>query len=133
MKKWIALSWSQPSRPAMLGEASAQLGTGTVEANVSLVPCNHFPGTYSPFSFIGVWHSPHCPITFTRYSPWAICCLLAVLAGAATLLRAATMHNAPTTIAIINFFTFCSLSLLVVIGTKIGQILPQTGCECQSP
>jgi RNA polymerase sigma factor (sigma-70 family) len=34
----------------------------------------------SPFSSIGVWQSPHCPIAFTRYSPWAICCLLGSLA-----------------------------------------------------
>src|SRR5208337_94944 len=98
VKNWMAFSWSQPCSPAILGEASAQLGTGTVEANVSLVPCNHFPGTYSPFSFIGVWQSPHCPITFTRYSPWAICCLLAPLPGAARLLYAATRHSPATTI-----------------------------------
>src|SRR5208337_2130150 len=118
--------------PAILGEASAQLGTGTVEANVSLVPCNHFPGRYSPFSFIGVWQSPHCPITFTRYSPWTICCLLALLPDAARPRWTVTRHSAPATIAIINSFTFFPLSWLVVIGTKIGQILPQMRCQCQS-
>src|SRR5271157_481828 len=108
-----ALPGSQPSNPAMLGEASAQLGTGTVGAKFSLAPCSHFPRTNSPFSFIGVWQSGQPATPLTRYSPRAICCLLAILPDASRTPSAVARHNAPATIAIIIFFTFFSLSLSV--------------------
>src|ERR1039458_2517200 len=79
MKNWTAFSRSQPGSPAMLGEVSAHTGIGTIDANSSFLPCSHLPGTNSPFSFIGVWQSPHWPMAFTKYSPCAICCCLAPL------------------------------------------------------
>src|SRR3974390_1642137 len=88
----------------MSGAVSAQLGIGTVGAKISLVPCNHFATTGAPFSSVGVWQSEQPATPFTKYSPWAICCLPAVLAGAARLLYAATRYKAAMAIAIITLF-----------------------------
>src|SRR3974377_257273 len=79
----------------MSGAVSAQLGIGTVGAKISLVPCNHFATTGAPFSSVGVWQSAQPATPFTKYSPWAICCLLAVLPGAAQPLS--TIAIKPTT------------------------------------
>src|SRR6516162_557803 len=64
---------SQPGRPAMFTDRSAQLGMGTSGPKNNLVPCSPWSITGSPFSFIGVWQSPQLARPFTRYSPRAIC------------------------------------------------------------
>src|ERR1035438_10419395 len=100
MKNWTAFSWFQPGSPAMLGEVSAQTGMGTIDANSSFLPCSHLPGTNSPFSFIGVWQSPHWPMAFTKYSPCAICCCLGpLLPEAAALWSTTVMARSATAIA----------------------------------
>src|SRR5271157_406784 len=119
-----ALPWSQPSNPAMLGEASAQLGTGTVEAKVSLVPCSHFPWTNSPFSFIGVWQSGQPATPLTRYSPRAICCLLAILPDASRTPSAVARHNAPANDCDHHFFHVLLPDLVSPTGKRVRSPHP---------
>jgi len=45
---------SQPGRPAMFGDLSAQPGTGAIGLKESAVPFRYFPSIGSPFSLRGV-------------------------------------------------------------------------------
>src|SRR5215467_14750209 len=72
IKNFTASASSQPGRPAILGDFSAQFGIGATGLKAIGAPFKAFPGIGCPFSSIGVWQSLHKPTPSTIYLPRAI-------------------------------------------------------------
>src|SRR5882724_10991209 len=67
----MAASFSHPGRPAIAGALSTHTGAGAIGLKSKVAPFSHCSLTNSPFSFRGVWQSPHRPTSSTRYLPRA--------------------------------------------------------------